>query len=52
MVWDNLTIQHAGTEQADLVKGKRDMQRVTLHDIGLSEVEERAWQHQEPPLPA
>jgi taurine dioxygenase len=50
MVWDNLAIQHARTEQADLARGKRDMQRVTLHHTGLAEVDDRAKRYRAPAL--
>ena len=50
LVWDNLAIQHARTEQADLASGQRDMQRVTLHHTDLAEVVERAMRYRPPPL--
>jgi taurine dioxygenase len=50
LVWDNLAVQHARTEQADRAQGRRDMQRVTLHDIALNEVVARAKRHRPPPL--
>ena len=52
MVWDNLAIQHARTEQVERSQGKRDMQRVTMHHIGLAEVNERAKAYRLPPLAA
>ena len=52
MVWDNLAIQHARTEQVERAEGKRDMQRVTMHHIGLAEVNARAKAYRLPPLAA
>jgi taurine dioxygenase len=52
MVWDNLAIQHARSEQVERSKGKRDMQRVTMHSIGLAEVNARAKAYRLPPLAA
>ncbi len=52
MVWDNLAIQHARSEQVERAQGKRDMQRVTLHSIGLAEVDARAKAYRLPPLAA
>lgn len=52
MVWDNLAIQHARSEQVARSEGKRDMQRVTMHHIGLAEVNARARAHVLPPLAA
>ncbi len=52
MVWDNLAIQHARSEQVERSEGKRDMQRVTMHHIGLAEVNARAKAYRLPPLAA
>ena len=52
MVWDNLAIQHARSEQVERARGKRDMQRVTMHNIGLAEVNARAKAYRLPPLAA
>jgi taurine dioxygenase len=52
MVWDNLAIQHARSEQVARSEGKRDMQRVTMHHIGLAEVNARAKAYRLPPLAA
>jgi taurine dioxygenase len=42
LIWDNLAIQHARTQQADIEHGERAMQRVALADIGIDEIIVRA----------
>lgn len=44
VMWDNLAIQHARTEQSDFAGGPRAMQRVALAEVGLPELIERARQ--------
>ncbi len=42
VMWDNLAIQHARTEEASLGAGKRALQRVALAEVGFHELLERA----------
>jgi taurine dioxygenase len=42
IMWDNLAIQHARTEEANPRAGKRALQRVALADVGFHELLERA----------
>ena len=44
VIWDNLAVQHARTEKADLSKGHRVMQRVALNEIAFPELLARARQ--------
>lgn len=46
IVWDNLAVQHARTEKADISKGHRVMQRVALNDVAFPELLERARQQE------
>ena len=42
VIWDNLSVQHARPEEADLARGLRSMQRVALNDVPFVELVERA----------
>jgi taurine dioxygenase len=42
IMWDNLVIQHARTEEANPRAGKRALQRVALAEVGFHELLERA----------
>lgn len=42
VIWDNLAIQHARTEESRPSQGKRALQRVALAEVGLPELIERA----------
>ena len=42
LLWDNLALQHARTEEADPGQGRRALQRVALSEVGLAELVERA----------
>jgi taurine dioxygenase len=42
IMWDNLAIQHARTEEANPRAGKRALQRVALAEVGFHELLERA----------
>jgi taurine dioxygenase len=42
IMWDNLAIQHARTEEAHPRAGKRALQRVALAEVGFHELLERA----------
>lgn len=42
LVWDNLALQHARSDEADPAHGERAMQRVALSDVTLDELIERA----------
>lgn len=42
VMWDNLAIQHARTEEAHPRAGKRALQRVALAEVGFHELLERA----------
>lgn len=42
VIWDNLAIQHARTEQSRPSEGRRALQRVALAEVGLPELVERA----------
>lgn len=48
LMWDNLAIQHARCEEADVTAGPRAMQRVALSDVSFDELLERA-RRAEPP---
>jgi alpha-ketoglutarate-dependent taurine dioxygenase len=42
LIWDNLALQHARTEEAAPSRGRRALQRVALSEAGLAELVERA----------
>jgi taurine dioxygenase len=42
LIWDNLALQHARTEEAVPSRGRRALQRVALSEVGLPELVERA----------
>ena len=42
LVWDNLALQHARTEEALPSRGRRALQRVALSDVSLPELIDRA----------
>jgi taurine dioxygenase len=46
VIWDNLAVQHARTEKADISRGHRVMQRVALNDVAFPELLERARQQE------
>ena len=41
MIWDNLALQHARTEVSDPRDGPRTLQRVTLSEYSLAELQAR-----------
>ena len=47
LLWDNLVLQHARTEESDPGQGKRALQRVALSDVPLPELIERARERQQ-----
>jgi taurine dioxygenase len=48
VIWDNLAVQHARREAADLSQGNRKLQRVANNDITFPELIERArHQHEQ-----
>jgi taurine dioxygenase len=46
LVWDNLAVQHARTEEADPALGARALQRVSVNDVTYAELIERARERQ------
>jgi taurine dioxygenase len=42
LIWDNLALQHARTEEAAPSRGRRALQRVALSEVALPELIERA----------
>jgi alpha-ketoglutarate-dependent taurine dioxygenase len=46
LMWDNLAIQHARTEESRPSGGKRALQRVALAEVGLQELVDRARERQ------
>jgi taurine dioxygenase len=46
LMWDNLVLQHARTEEANPRAGKRALQRVALAEVGFDELLERAREQQ------
>jgi taurine dioxygenase len=42
VVWDNLAVQHARTDQADIADGRRLLQRVALNEVPYEELIRRA----------
>jgi taurine dioxygenase len=42
LIWDNLALQHARTEEAEPSRGRRALQRVALSDVPMPELIERA----------
>ncbi len=47
MIWDNLAVQHARREAAELSAGKRAVQRVVVNEMTYPELVARARQQQE-----
>jgi taurine dioxygenase len=46
LIWDNLALQHARADEAQIVDGPRAMQRVALNEVTYPELIARAWQQQ------
>jgi taurine dioxygenase len=46
LIWDNLALQHARTDDAEIADGPRAMQRVALNEVTYPELIARAWQQQ------
>ena len=46
LIWDNLALQHARQDAADIEAGPRAMQRVALNEVTYPELIARAWQQQ------
>lgn len=46
IVWDNLALQHARREKADLKVGRRIMQRVAMSEVNFAELIRRAREQQ------
>ncbi len=46
VMWDNLAVQHARRQQSDFAGGPRALQRVSLAEVGLPELIERARERQ------
>jgi len=46
VVWDNLAVQHARTEEADIADGARALQRVSVNDVTYAELIARASEQQ------
>lgn len=46
LVWDNVALQHARREAADLADGPRAMQRVAMNEATFAELTARAWEQQ------
>jgi taurine dioxygenase len=46
LIWDNVALQHARREEADVARGPRAMQRVALNEVTYPELIARAWEQQ------
>jgi taurine dioxygenase len=46
LIWDNLALQHARQDEAEIADGARAMQRVALNEVTYPELIARAWQQQ------
>jgi taurine dioxygenase len=46
VIWDNLAIQHARTDEANIAQGRRVLQRVALNGVTYEELIARAWKQQ------
>jgi taurine dioxygenase len=46
VIWDNLAVQHARTDEASIAKGRRLLQRVALNEVTYDVLIEKAWDQQ------
>jgi taurine dioxygenase len=46
VIWDNLAVQHARTDVANIADGRRLLQRVALNDVPYEDLIARAWAKQ------
>jgi taurine dioxygenase len=46
VIWDNLAIQHARTDEANIASGRRLLQRVALNEVTYDELIAKAWDRQ------